>query len=360
MELIGQTLDQVDRDAWDRRAASVPDGTLYHTTSYAEHLRWAYREIPVFLMVRRGREVVAQWLCSRGLVMRAALAEAPWGGAIALVARRVAGMQYGSDGPLVFDPRDTEDALRLLLDGIDRLARAHRAVGVEVVHSPFLSATLSNVLERALAQRAFATRPAATVQLALDAGIEQLWDRVGKDARQKVRKAEAQGIQVWEAHAERDLDAFSRICRETAVRNRIRRPTRRLARIRETYGSAVHMFVSARGDQPLSAQILYVFNGIGFLGMVSCSNAALAGGLYGNDLMQWTVIKWAKAQGVRLLDWSGYALNPSPKEIGINRFKTKWGGQVTRFAYCTKIVAAGKHAWIDRLRRWKRNAQRHD
>ena len=73
------------------------------------------------------------------------------------------------------------------------------------------------------------------------------------------------------------------------------------------------------------------FNRVVQLGGVSYSNYSRKERLYGNDMMQWHVLKIALKVDCDWLDYGG--VNPTsenPKLKGIYQFKAKWGGGLER------------------------------
>jgi lipid II:glycine glycyltransferase (peptidoglycan interpeptide bridge formation enzyme) len=53
--------------------------------------------------------------------------------------------------------------------------------------------------------------------------------------------------------------------------------------------------------------------------------------LYGNDLLRYHIIEWGHQAGYRFYDQSGISTSSSSKELGIFRFKTKWGGEIVNY-----------------------------
>ena len=56
--------------------------------------------------------------------------------------------------------------------------------------------------------------------------------------------------------------------------------------------------------------------------------------LHEGDVLCWEMIKWAKEQGVRYFNMTGFDIDPkNSRQQGIRRFKSKWGGECVYYGY---------------------------
>jgi hypothetical protein len=91
-------------------------------------------------------------------------------------------------------------------------------------------------------------------------------------------------------------------------------------------------FISLLKGEILSFQQVVYVNRNALLGGVSHSDLSREKQLYGNDLMQWHMITWARKKGMRWLDFGGAdPESDDPKIQGIYAFKAKWGGKLVRY-----------------------------
>jgi lipid II:glycine glycyltransferase (peptidoglycan interpeptide bridge formation enzyme) len=65
-----------------------------------------------------------------------------------------------------------------------------------------------------------------------------------------------------------------------------------------------------------------------------------------NDALYWHAIKWAKKKGYQFFDMGGYASKPKGTQIGINKFKVKYG-KVVKYSIDCKYSQKVKCYLID-------------
>ena len=58
--------------------------------------------------------------------------------------------------------------------------------------------------------------------------------------------------------------------------------------------------------------------------------------LYSQDLLKWKVIDWSISKNFRYYDLTGVSPNSTnEKELGIYRYKKKWGGELMKYNLIT-------------------------
>lgn len=154
-----------------------------------------------------------------------------------------------------------------------------------------------------------------------------------RSARKAIRKCEKSGVKVleirdWRTHREQFLAPFYASSGHEYLISFSEDIQRK--KWVEEIGSGLHQFFVARvGDGPVLATLgTYSFNGLATEIMSGRSSHGLASDLPVQDFLHWHVFKAHQAAGDRLFDMAGFSATPvSPKEIGIRRFKEKWGGR---------------------------------
>ncbi len=328
-----ECLESSPAQEWNERLCQIPDGSWRQSTYYGEYKRDFWHEAPVYLLALCGDRIVGQLLAffthpyGWSLYRHGATAIAP-------ICDRLAPWFYCFEGPVVFDEKRYLDVHAALYDWLVEEAVRRGCIGGSLIPS-FYAVSYSQqrlVLREALAARAFAHHDKATLVVDLSADYETLFANLKKEARNKVRRAEKQGIQIVEAKNDAEsLERLVRIMGETARRNRvapISMPTLRCSSWAHFYEHGLSRgFVSMAEGELLSSQQAVTFNRIMSLGGVAYTDYSRQARLYGNDLIQWHVIQWGKENGYRFVDFTGVASSSASKKMqGIYAFKSKWGG----------------------------------
>jgi lipid II:glycine glycyltransferase (peptidoglycan interpeptide bridge formation enzyme) len=102
----------------------------------------------------------------------------------------------------------------------------------------------------------------------------------------------------------------------------------------EDWEGYYHYYVvkDSNKNEILACLGMYIFNGVATEVASSISPVAYQNKLPAQDLLHWKMMLEAKRMGCHTFDLAG--VNPSPvtpKEIGIRRFKEKWGGRYVEY-----------------------------
>ena len=188
-------------------------------------------------------------------------------------------------------------------------------------------------IRTALELLGYRSTPKATLIVDLKQDEDTLFSNLKKEARNKVRKAQKQGVEIIEVGTEDS--AVSQLCHimsETSMRNGV--PALTIGDLKNSQwfkfqkSGFFRAFVSLHNGNLVSSQMALIYNGAITLGGVSYTDYSRKNGIYGNDLMQWHMIKWGRKMGLSTLDFAGIEpYSSSPKMRAIYDFKTKWGGE---------------------------------
>jgi lipid II:glycine glycyltransferase (peptidoglycan interpeptide bridge formation enzyme) len=331
-----------DTSAWDGFASQHPHGHLLQSCGWSalkQQVGWEARRLLV--VGPDGPQAGAQLLLRRKLGLSAA---------------------YVPRGPLL---GDSPAANALLLAGLDRLARRHRAVFLRLEPNLLEGDARASELHSTLMIEKFRTadplQPRTSLHLDLAPAPEQLLAAMSKGHRADIRRAAREGVTVRAGWSAADLDAFYTIMEQTGARAAF------AIHSRDYYRAAWDLFRAREGEAALTPQAagqlllaerdgatvavcmvfawagagLYLYGGSTDLGLKSGANHAL----------QWQAIQWARASGCRLYDFWGVpdqfglaaqAGDATEREqleeraksdplYGVFRFKKGFGGQVVRY-----------------------------
>jgi lipid II:glycine glycyltransferase (peptidoglycan interpeptide bridge formation enzyme) len=312
LRLSSQTRDP----EWDRFLAGTPGGHHLQSTHWAEvksMLGWRALRVVV---VRDGRIHGGAQVLIRPL---------PVIGSVGYVAL---GPVLGSDDPAL---------RRLLVQSLHTVGRDNRMLFL-VVQPPAGRESIVADLRTAGFHEAdglVTPHPTATVVTDLSQDEEALLAAMRKTTRYNIRSAQRRGVRIREG-GEQDVAVFYRLLTMTSQRQRFPIPSeeyfRDMLRIMGPDGHA-KIFLAEFGDEPLSAALLIAFGET-----VSLKRAAWSGShgrLHPNNLLQWTVMRWAKEEGYRYYDFEGIdrpstasADGSDPTPGSFSSFKLGFGGTV--------------------------------
>jgi len=345
MQFAAKSLQDAEGGDWDVRMDS--SGASEHLTcTWKTHAQSGLLE-PLFVACSDGEFVGGACVQVRTSFLKDA-ARGPLSSRAGAVLDRLYRKSFRSlsweKGPSLATPEPSyEHFLRGFLDFIEVLARDGGIVAVGHATLPYYEKETVDLegAHEVMARYGYAADERATVLLDMKGkGEDDIWGGLAKEARRKVRKAAKQGIEVIEGETEEDFEAYKRIRLETGRRNKIdySRQVARWDGYRRTIPRGVsRIFLSKQGGDVLSGQTVTTVGSAVALGGVSYSDYSREHSLYGNDLVQWHIIKWSLEHGYTMIDWVGYELNATPKQKGINDFKIKWGGEIVPFRAYSKV-----------------------
>ncbi|MEQ8200593.1 MAG: peptidoglycan bridge formation glycyltransferase FemA/FemB family protein [Syntrophomonadaceae bacterium] len=246
---------------------------------------------------------------------------------------------YSPRGPVV--DIENPELCRELFSGAERVARHHRAIFLKIDPDvPITNRGFMSILEQCKFRRNDTgldfegVQPAFVFRLDITPDEEQLLANMHGKTRYNIRLAGKKGVEIRKAHGKEELPAFYSILQETAARDRF------LIRGYE--------YFEAMWDQLVEAGLAEIFLAE-YQGKIIAGTLALCLGdkawyLYGassneyrnmmpNYLIQWEMIRWARAQGCQIYDFRGVSgdLDESNPLYGLYRFKKGFNGEFIEF-----------------------------
>lgn len=193
-----------------------------------------------------------------------------------------------------------------------------------------------SALGEALGGLGFGRTEWATSLIDLSKSSEELWKGLKKAARKAVNKGARAGLRVVEAEG---LEEVRRSFYEPYVGSELGQGRRVNpfsvfeTMIREDNRGAYRWFTAEDEEGRVLATLgLALFGGRATEIASTLTPAAKESGLPAQDVLHWELILKAKESGQRFFDLAGFNPAPeSPKEVGIRRFKEKWGGRTVTY-----------------------------
>ena len=304
-------------EAFEAFNRSHPKGTLFQSFAWGKVKKdWEWRGI----IVSRGEKIT---------------------GVMAVLVRKIPCARYtffySPRGP-VCDPED-EWTLSELTRGVRILAARERAIllkldpDIPAVH-PTFAETMTGLGYRLLpgAVRFEHAQAQTVVRLSLkDRDEAALLSGMHPKTRYNVRLAERKGVRVRTYGIEAIDDFYPLLC-ATGRRDRFCvRPKSYFIRLMDALGDRAAIFIADFNGTPIASAIAAYESGKAWY--LYGASADIERKRMPNYLMQWEMIRWAKAHGCELYDFRGVAAMDDPADPlhGLWRFKRGFGGEAVRF-----------------------------
>lgn len=324
-------LVEPDDAAWDAFVAAHPWGGLLQGAAWgALKARFGWERRRVAVSDGRGRLLA---------------------GAQVLLRRRLGlSVAYAPRGPLLADEPAAD---RLLLAGMERLARRARAVLLRI--EPDLTEdhpradALHTWLQLQGLRPAETIQPRSSVHVDLARPLEAILAGCSKGHRADIRRAERQGVAV-RAGGEADIPAFYAIMRATGERASFAVHSEEYYRAAlALHGARARLLLAEIEGRPVAAHMVFADARSGRYLYSGADEAGLKSGA--NHLLEWRAIGWARELGCLSYDLWGIpdalgraaraadeaerqALEAAAQHdplIGVYRFKKGFGGEVVRY-----------------------------
>jgi FemAB-related protein (PEP-CTERM system-associated) len=283
--------NEPDREAWDAYVGTRPEASGYHLWAWRRVFERAFGHRTVYLAALRGDAIT-------GILPLVLFRSALFG-------KFAISLPFVNYGGIV---ADDEEAARALLTSASEAARTAGCTHLELRHTT----------------RRFEDLPCKTHKVGMFLPIEgdeaALWAGLDRKVRNQVRKAEKSGLTAVVGGAEL-LDGFYTVFAEN-MRD-LGTPVYSPRFFREVFAAvpdACRVFAVRNVGTTVAAGIGYRHGTSIEVPWASSLRAFRA--LSPNNLMYWSVLKWAAAEGLRVLDFAR-----STPEEGTFHYKRQWGAE---------------------------------
>jgi lipid II:glycine glycyltransferase (peptidoglycan interpeptide bridge formation enzyme) len=326
--------DKIDSVRWDSLVKSLPEGTIFQTTYWANYLKEWIKCEPLYLIVKnRENKVVAALLFLKESYFIQFLARKPFSFFTTFLAKKIVPFYSWREGPLVFDKENQQEILNAIFLRLKEVAKNNAVSG----SLPVLSG--QEEMKALAIKNGFQIKDWATFLIDLTPEENFLMNNLDRAARRMIKKCKEEGIIVEKINDKNELKKYYEILLETRKRLGFGLPPNfpEETMWRNLKGGAtMEVFVAKKDGKWLSALGIVGFNGVITEMAVAQSNFSLENKIYANDLIKWEIIKWGHENGYRIYDLAGVSPNPAnKKEKGIYQFKAKWGGKLINYTLCS-------------------------
>ncbi len=315
--------DRPEAPDWDEFLAKTPGGHYVQSSLWARMKALSGWRATRVVVRRRDCLVAGAQLLTRPLPL-------------------VGSLGYVPKGPLV--AADDPQLSHLVITALHQVAIAQR-----VVYLALQPPVNGQALAHQLPGWGFRPNPkigtvTATIRIDLTPSLDDLLAQMKKSTRANIRRGQSQGVRIREG-AESDWGTFYRLL--TAASQRKQFPIyseKYYAEMRRALGSRGHLklFLAEYAGEAVSTLLAIPFGDSLFTHVSAWSGQHRE--RKPNEVLEWTVMQWAKAQGYRYYDFEGIdpkaaravlqgePLPDSRLQVAdrmVTRYKLGFGGQVT-------------------------------
>lgn len=329
--------ESVDEKQWNSLVKSVPEGTVYQTTYWADFMKEYLKVEPIYLTVKNedGDTVGAMLMFKRGHGY-GTFFERPFDFITMPLLRKFFPEYTWMYSPIIFDKMHTKETLNFILKEVDKIAK--KSFGFSSVNSvipPYHGDLSMELVDSAFTNAGYTAKPWATFLVDLTQDTEVLWKNLKKTGRKAVKRAEKQGVHVERVKDEEELHDYYMLLKES--RDRLGFRTHSFANFSIMWkhlrkNNCMEVFIAKQADKMIAGLGIIHFNGVLSEIAAAQSNYATENKIYGGDMIKWEIIKWGHENGHRIYDLQGFNPNAEDeKEKGIYQFKEKWGGRYVKY-----------------------------
>lgn len=246
---------------------------------------------------------------------------------------------YAPRGP-VGDVHNRE-LMDFLFEEVRSLARQHQAIFLKIdpdipkedkLFSEYLQAR--NFVSAEKGQGFEGIQPKFVFRLSLAPDEDTLFENMHSKTRYNIRLAGKKGVEIKEECSKEDLPAFYEILKETTERDKFL--VRSYSYFSDLWdhlvpGGYLKLFMAYYQGKPIAGTLAFLFGEKAWYIYGASSNSHR--NVMPNYLLQWSMIKWAKANNCSLYDFRGVPghLTEDNPLYGLYRFKKGFNGDYTEF-----------------------------
>ena len=192
-------------------------------------------------------------------------------------------------------------------------------------------------------------QPKFVFRLDITPDEETLFNNFHQKTRYNIRLAQKKGVEIKEDCTKEDLPVFYEILKETTERDKFL--VRSYSYFEDLWDYLVppgylKLFMAYYEGKPIAGTLAFLFGDKAWYIYGASSNSHR--NVMPNYLLQWTMIKWAKANNCTLYDFRGVPghLSEDNPLYGLYRFKKGFNGVYTEFVGEYDLVYAPFYYWL--------------
>ena len=173
-----------------------------------------------------------------------------------------------------------------------------------------------------------------TYLIDLTKSTDELYQNIDKsNGRKNIERSKKRGVEI-EQITENTLDDFFDLVLKSRNFSTDEEDERKVLDLRWKLFKPLGFsgFLAKKSGIPVGGLLFSYLNGHIIEAGVARSIEDSKENLYSQDLIKWKIIEWGSKNNMKFFNLAGFNPNPkSEKEIGIQKYKKKWGGQAYSF-----------------------------
>ena len=345
-----EILENINHSEWNEYLSQVPYSTFFQTKEFL--LPEEKNSFPIFVYVRDSNNSIKGQL---GLLIRKSI---PGRSNyifknITKIISRLSRRGSWVSGPILHSDskKEREQILASIIAALDEIIKKYHLILLDGYSPPQDFNVDQNYLHQFM-NNGYTNEKFITFMIELDNySLDDLWQKIKKNARNDVTKAQRNDIQIKEIESKNDLKKYEFLAKRWAKTKgmEISDPLKNLEKDWIFLNSGIQrLFLAYKNDVILAGLRIGCFNKIAYTHQVLNSYSE-----YGNTsgpLLTWYALKWAKENDMHVYDFSGgKALSDkndkqySEQWNSLFAYKRKWGGIEFPYYHFVKVTNSKKY-----------------
>lgn len=346
-------LDPSDEKEWDKYILINKYTDFLQSFCWAKILKIAYGFKPIFLEVQKGDNPIAYFSLHEKFLY--IVSDKIKHKITNFFGKLFTKYLEAIGGPVILEDNKTEEVIINIIEWLEIYAKKNHIQRINL--TPFKYNELYAVnpaIKSFFESYGYSTKTEATYLINLNQGEESLWKYIKHSARKALKQTMKTNLVIKKTKSFKDyIEKFILPYNEMEKEfGRLEFPVSIAKKISEfdLMNKYYHYFYAEIYEKIVGVLGMYVYNGYATEIMSSTSKYAYNNKIYAQDLLHWQMMLEAKRMGCHTFDLAG--VNPNPqttKEIGIRRFKEKWGGKYIEYNVYSKDMKPTMNRIINHL-----------
>lgn len=330
---------------WDERVLEG-GGDIYQTTVYAEFQEKCLNMESEYILVESNSKIVGQLVVTYGPRFSKYLNKRSkfWINFFSKYFKIYTFIR----GPIILDKKSKKEIYNCILNYLDKNKN-----GCFMAQDISLPIAEDTKIHKLFYKKGFYSDSWGTSVLDLTLSEDDLFHKIRRDQRRRIKKDMILELNVKEAKTKKDYNKVIKIIKEMSQRNKIFAHTDNyyltLFKIFNSHNSLKTFYIEKKG-RGIATISLYVYGKNVDRTLVGYTDYDAKSKTAGTSAIEWFAIKWAKENGYKNYDLTGIRPDTTdPKEKGIREYKLRWGGKEVHYPYFSKKYSKLKSFLISLL-----------
>ena len=317
-------------DGWDERVKSVPEGTIYQTTMWAEYIKNCLEGKCFYMTIKNNGNIEGLLLLELCSLYSKNTCHNPYTKIVFLFKKFLKTVRW-MYGPIILNKKNKVVIMAHILDGVDEFASRFGVYSISHATSPMHGEDNSD-LENLFKRHFYTISAQGTFLIDLNLPEKTVWGKIKKSARKNIKKTSV-SIQIEQLNSEGKIREYALLAsKDKKLKTSI--TFRNCLRAWNIFrkGSNIEILLAKHREKYVSGITILSFNGILTEAGIARSRYEKLRKIYPQDSIKWSVIQFGLSTNKRVYDLMGVKMfSTTSKDAGILRYKKKWGGSLQTF-----------------------------